>query len=1179
MRYSMKIKRLEIIGFKSFVDKAALDFPHGITAVVGPNGCGKSNIVDAIRWVMGEQSAKNLRGRNMEDIIFGGSDSRKPLGMAEVSLFFSTADHKVPAKYLNFSEIQVTRRLYRDGESEYLLNKTPCRLMDIAELFMDTGVGARAYSIIEQGRIGMILLSKPEERRFLIEEAAGVTKFKARKQIAMKKIDLSRQNLLRLGDIIAELKRQLNSLQRQAKKAERFREYREELRGIELGFALAGYTALSEEITAVAGEISVLDDRGRSLEVELEAGELGLEGKRLSLLEDEKALSCAQEEQYRCKGEIQAAQNRLEFQQKEMLQLDRQINRLHEELTKLQQQFENTKAEHAAFEERRVLFESESAGGEDLLLVGEQDLAELTGNERELSIALDTARRDLFATLSEIAQLNNQQTVAAKRLTTIEERFERSEREKSAFQARLVEAADRCSQLQLTLQALAEQKQVLNDVLASDREHEVALKSAYEAAERELTAARDELSRKRSRLHSLEELEARFAGYGSGVRNLMLAERFKGAFKGMLADCVETDEQHEATLEAVLGEKLQYLICSDDDDVFAAVEFLKETSGGRCSLILPDAARHPVPSPTGLRFLADKVAVREDVRELIGRLLADTCIADDLQSALQLARQHPGLIFATLQGDLVGSGGVVSGGSSEIVQQGLVHKKRELRDLGRQVSAVSEQVQGCEEVRTRLKREIAELEDVVRSRRQQLHDLEIRMVNCDKDLQRAREESRGVEEHLAVKGLEDDQLREESDGIRRDLESARQKSSACEERKVLLEAGISLQQENLSILKRRIDEVRDAVTGFKVKAAALKEKREANSRAIRRVEDLGRELQSRIAGHREELQNSEQEQLTLKESLAGQEVHLSIAQKRLHDAEVIFADLKRRYETSALAVQESETALKELRYVVDRTKQTLASKQMRNAELTMKLQNLENSIQDRHRLNLADIITDGRFPEPGGEDQRARQAELVRLIEEVGEVNLTAIDEYRESEERFNFLSAQKGDLEESLHALQMAIQRINKTTRRRFLETFHLVNSKFQEVFPRLFCGGRAELKLTNEEDLLETGIDIIVQPPGKKLQNVTLLSGGEKALTAVALIFSIFLIKPSPFCLLDEVDAPLDDANIGRFNEMVREMTAFSQFIMITHNKATMAVADTLFGVTMEEPGVSKLVSVKLN
>lgn len=955
----MKIKRLEIIGFKSFVDKAVLDFPHGITAVVGPNGCGKSNIVDAIRWVMGEQSAKNLRGRNMEDVIFGGSETRKPLGMAEVSLFFSTTDHKVPAKYLNFSEIQVTRRIFRDGESEYLLNKTPCRLMDIAELFMDTGAGARAYSIIEQGRIGMILLSKPEERRFLIEEAAGVTKFKARKQIAMKKIDLSRHNLLRIGDIIAELKRQLNSLQRQAKKAERFRAYREELKGIELGFALAGYKGLSGEIAAVADELSVLEKRGRSAEVDLETGELALEGKRITLLEEEKSLSLAQEEQYRSKGEILSAENRIEFQQKEIVQLDRQKNRLHEELTKLQQQLEDTKSEHATLEERRGLFEAELAGGEDLLLAGEQDLSELTGNERELSIALDTARRDMFATLSEISQLNNQQSGAAKRLAVIEERFERSERERLAFQSRLADIADRCSQLHRTLQELAEQKQVLTDALASDREHEVALKSAYEIAERELVAARDEQSRKKSRLHSLEELEARFAGYGSGVRSLMLAERFKGAFKGMLADCVETDELHEAALEAVLGEKLQYLICPEDDDVFAAVEFLKETVGGRCSLILPDAARHPVHPPPGLRLLADKVAIREDVRELIGRLLADTCIVDDLESALRQARQHPDLVFATLHGDLVGNGGVVSGGSSEIVRQGLVHKKREIRDLGRQVSDISLQVHDSEEARVRLKQEIALLEDVIRSRRQQLHDIEIRMVNCDKDLQRAREESRGVEERIAVKGLEDDQLREESDGIRSDLESAQHKSSAFEERKALLEAETSRLQENLSVLKRRIEELREVVTGLKVKAASLKERREANSRALRRVEELGRQLQPRIAGHREELQNSEQEQLLLKQSLAGHEAELNTAQKRHYDAEVIYADLKGRYEISALAVQETEAALKALRSVVDQIKQALSAKQMRNSELTMKLQNLENSVRERYRLSLEDILPDG----------------------------------------------------------------------------------------------------------------------------------------------------------------------------------------------------------------------------
>ncbi|HLO26799.1 MAG TPA: AAA family ATPase, partial [Geobacteraceae bacterium] len=512
----MKIKRLEIIGFKSFVDKVSFDFPQGITAVVGPNGCGKSNIVDAIRWVMGEQSAKNLRGKSMEDLIFGGSESRKPLGMAEVSLIFSAEDGRVPAKYLDYSEIQVTRRLYRDGESEYFLNKTPCRLMDISELFMDTGVGARAYSIIEQGRIGMILLSKPEERRFLIEEAAGVTKFKARKQVALRKIEHSRQNLLRIGDIIAELKRQLNSLQRQAKKAEKFRACREELKKIEVTFAVKNYSALDSERTMLLNELADLEKNAVAATTDLENRELAVEEKRIALLEEERVLSSAQEGLFRAKGEIQGLENRLEFQRKESLNLESQQVRFADELASIEKQLGEAEAEKKILEQRGGSFVAELKSAEGALSAGEKSLEEQTGLEREVSTRLDETRRALFTLLSDIAQLNNQQAVATRRLEAIDERFERNHREKLAFQEKLAEGQNRTAALQSAIQSLSGQKGETIEAVAAGKRHEEDLKLSLEAAERELQALRDELSKKRSRLHSLQELEAQFAGYGQG---------------------------------------------------------------------------------------------------------------------------------------------------------------------------------------------------------------------------------------------------------------------------------------------------------------------------------------------------------------------------------------------------------------------------------------------------------------------------------------------------------------------------------------------------------------------------------------------------------------------------------------------------------------------------------------
>ena len=1176
----MKIKRLDIIGFKSFVDKVSLDFPQGITAVVGPNGCGKSNIVDAIRWVMGEQSAKNLRGRNMDDIIFGGCESRKALGMAEVSLVFSTEDHKVPAKYLTFSEVMVTRRLYRDGESEYLINKTPCRLMDIAELFMDTGIGARAYSIIEQGRIGMILLSKPEERRFLIEEAAGVTKYKARKQVALKKIELSRQNLMRIGDILSELKRQSNSLQRQAKKAERFKAYREELKEIEIDFAVADFLSLSGEKDIAAEAIANLDATAIALFAEEETGELALEEKRLGLVEEEGSLAQAQEELYRGRGEVQAAEGRLEFRRKELSDIQRQKERLAGELVTIQRQLSEAEAEQKSLEERRDSLAKEMTGGEVSLANQEQRLAEMSDAEREISRQQDQTRGQLFALVSEISQFGNQQNAAAKRLETIRDRLERNRREKTLLQEKLVAFSGRAEELHNLHEGLLQQKSELAEALSADKSREIELKSAQELIERELVALRDELSRKTSRLHSLEELEATFAGYGQGVKSLFQADGFRATFPGIVADFLETDEYHEAALEAVLGEKLQYVVTPDHAAALAAVDFLKENGGGRCTFIPCGLAGHPPQERlAGAQLLVDQVSLPQAYSDSVAALLAGTYVVDDLAIAISLSLEYPRLTFVTSEGDLAGHGGIITGGSTEGNQQGLVHKKREIKELKKSVLLKSESVLEKETAKERGKEEIALLEEGLRAMRQKLHETDILIINCNRDLQRAGEEFRGIEELLAVKEMEDEQLREEEHGLREEMEQSQRNKAAGESRKAILEADVVKQQQDVAAQRGEIEGLREVVTGIKIRAAELKEKRESYQRGLRRLDGLCLDLRSRISYHITELGKADQDEVLTAKALAGEEEVLSLLQQRQSGLEESCAAMREGYGRLSTVVREEEARLKELRIKGEQARSRLAEKKAGYSDVAMKLQLLENSITDRYRLSISALSAAHTTREPCQSDRRARQVELQRLVEEIGEVNLTAIDEYRELEERFDFLSSQRTDLEESLQSLQKAIQRINRTTRKRFIDTFHQVNAKFQEIFPRLFCGGRAELRLTNEEDLLEAGLDIIVQPPGKKLQNVALLSGGEKALTAVALIFSIFLIKPSPFCLLDEVDAPLDDANIGRFNEIVREMTTFSQFIVITHNKATMAVADTLFGVTMEEPGVSKLVSVRLN
>ncbi|MCM0082673.1 chromosome segregation protein SMC [Geomonas sp. Red32] len=1176
----MKIKRLEIQGFKSFQDKVSLDFNQNITGVVGPNGCGKSNVCDAIRWVMGEQSAKNLRGKAMEDIIFNGTEFRKPLGMAEVSLFFSTEDGRVPAKYLNFAEIQVTRRLYRNGDSEYLLNKTPCRLLDIAELFMDTGIGARAYSIIEQGKIGMILHAKPEERRFLIEEAAGVTKFKARKVVALKKIEATKQNLLRIGDIISEIKRQMNALQRQAKKAEKFRELRQELREIELLFAAKGYGVVDKERRTLEKEIAELEVKGSRLSALLQEGELTIEEKKVRLLETEKELAAAQEDIFKWKSELQGGENRLDFQRRELANLDRQGERFQEELQGLKDQLAQAELELSTLLQQRGSYLEEVSRESESLEAREALLDEMAASEGGVSRELEEARRALFTVLSESAQANNQHQAAAKRLSSIAERLQASSRERVLLGERLMEAAAKADTLKDEAAKLTTRKSEAQEELTVVTAREAELKQAQEAGDKLLQQRRDQLSAAASRLKSLQELEAQFAGYGQGVRNLLTAEAFHGTSFTMLADALEVDEECEVALESVLGERLQYLLTPSADVALEAVAHLKGSSGGRCSFVTAAPWCHlNGDKPKGATPLTDRVQVPADLASLVIPLISGAYLVTDLAQAVTLSAAFPTCTFVTLEGDLAHTGGIVQGGSSESAQQGIIHKKREIKTLGAEVERLTGEVQDLTDAREKRRTEMADAEIERGELRQQLHRLEMKILDTQKDLQSAGAECRRIEENAAVREMEEDQLSEEQSLVSRELAQADTKKSQADEQKRGIEVRVEELQRRLEGARFEMEEARELVTSLKVRVAALKEKGESAQRAHQRVEGLCADLRNRIASRSKELEGAGTDRVRLVETIKQGEVELEKIIARQIESEQALAKIKDRYEGESETVREEEMRVKVVRGDVASVRDELSAKNLKLSEAGMRLAHLEETLREKYRMEVAEALATYAPMEWDEAEKGSRQAELQKAVDEMGEVNLMAIEEFKQMEERFNFLSEQRDDLEESMGALQKAIQKINRTTRRRFLETFNLVNEKFQTVFPRLFCGGQAELRLTDEEDLLTTGLDIIVQPPGKKLQNVSLLSGGEKALTAVALIFSIFLIKPSPFCLLDEVDAPLDDANIGRFNDMVREMSATSQFIIITHNRATMAVADTLYGVTMEEPGVSKLVSVRLN
>lgn len=1170
----MKIKRLDIVGFKSFVDKTSFEFSEGIIGVVGPNGCGKSNIVDAIRWSMGEQSAKQLRGKAMEDVIFGGSESRKPLGMAEVSLAFSNDEGLAPAAYREYSEIVVTRRLYRNGDSEYLINKTPCRLLDITELFMDTGVGAKAYSIIEQGKIGMVLNAKPEDRRFLIEEAAGVTKFKARKKSALRKIDATRHNLERLNDIISEVRRQTNSLKRQAKKAERFRTLRDELRGIETAIAHDRY---SELVSGIGDKGSLERQQQNSLEEKealLAEQEATLEKLKLDQSVRERAVSQEQERMFAMTASIQRIESSIEGNSKESERIAQQRESYGVEAQEADKRLQALGDEEDGLRSDLEGFRQNLGEENGRLDRAGQELAKVIAEEEAASTRLEETRTRVYSVLGELTRMSTQKEEAERRLKALALQSEKSHAEALNIKQQHQAAQQQVDALESSLQQIKGDRESLQQRKAVLEKSLVELNEKSEENESQLLIKREEASRSRARLESLQQLEKNLEGYDTGVKTLMDDDGYSGRFDGFLADALDVPARYEAAVEAVLGSRLQHLIADRSDDAFEAFSFLREQEG-RCSFLLSGfSASEPqgdLPGQSLLTLIQVKAG-----KDAVSSLLTGVQLVDDLKPHLG-GNLPAGTLLVTEEGETLTARGELSGGSRQTLVEGLLHQKREIKELESQVAEATGQVDRLQAEREQLR---CDLESVTAEQRDvsaRLHSSELKAVDSERDLGGRRLEAERLLERLEVLSLEESQMHEEHEELQRLVTESTQGHEERTRQKEEFENNVQELQTQLQQLRLEREKANEALTSIKVAVSTLREREESAGQSLQRLAQLRVELKDRTVTLQQRQDQGEKDRARLQVENEELRKKLTSLFEQRDTMQKGVVTLRETFDAGQRQVEEKESALKRLRAEVTQLREQLSDLQLKSRELELEAEHLRESILEKYRIDLKE------FSPLAEERDRAREAirleELRRQIEAMGEVNLTAIEEFQELEERHEFLSAQQEDLQKSLAGLQAAISKINRTTRRRFRETFDQVNAKFQEVFPRLFRGGKAVLKLSDEDDLLETGIDIIAQPPGKKLQNVTLLSGGEKALTAVALIFSIFMIKPSPFCLLDEVDAPLDDANIGRFNEIVREMSEISQFIIITHNKRTMEIADTLYGVTMEEPGVSKTVSVRIN
>jgi chromosome segregation protein len=1183
----MRLKSLEMTGFKSFSEGTALDFTAPVTAVVGPNGCGKSNIVDALRWVMGEQSARHLRGQQMEDVIFNGSENLLQTGMAEVSLTLDNEDGRGPVEYGNLSEIMVTRRLFRSGESEYFINKVPCRLKDITDLFLGTGVGNKAYSIVEQGRVEEIVNAKPEDRRLLIEEAAGTSKYKSRKLAAERKLERTQQNLLRVTDILREIERQIKSMELQAKKAERFKALREELKQKEIMLGGVQRGELEVAVANYASKLSAAENQVLHQVSRLRSQEAESESTKFLLLETEKEISSLQEEVFRQRMRIQAREQEIGFGAKDLAQLLEMGRKTETEVADMRARERALLLEIEELRKSRASFVQLSLFEEISLREQEKNLGELNLRIQSLQSEIDGDKENLIEVLNQLSRLRNDHRAKDNR----REEIIRELAENASEQAKWKLSLDGWKQRG------QDRKEALETFLAQENETRTAMSQLAERlgvesqlkGEREqaVEALRERLQESKSKWASLDALQRNYEGFQVGVRAIMLKHKEEEAFKGvcgLVADVIESSVDFEKALSAVLGDRLQYIIVQSHDEGIQAIDYLKRGSSGRGSFIPRNVSRWerrtlPLGEPEVIAPLLEKVSIKEGYRDVAEFLLGDVVVVRNLRAGLDLWRRN-GFVntLVTPEGEVIDPVGVVSGGSAASLEGSFLSQRRLMKELEILLASLEEQLQPeVKELRV-----VEEAIDHARERQSSLSQeqrrLELGRVRIEHEIQEAQRELARCEEALDLCRREESHLSQVLGSIAEELVAIMSSVDRELERKENQEQGLATKQEILGKLENELAQIGAQVTESRVRVAALGEKRENADLNLENYQKLQQELISQIQAREREILDFERRKGELEHFVQSTQSMLEEEKKELGKLGESLEKRRTAYREISQRLGVVEATMSELRAEVENSQEEKNHLQLVVSEKKLGLEHLLENFRERFGLE----PEAASVPEANAEWVEELSNEIKDLrgrLERMGEVNLAAIGEFEELSGRYQFLNDQRQDLEKSVADLRQVIAKLNRICRLRFRESFEEINQKFQDVFARLFHGGKARLTLTDETDYLETGVEIVAQPPGKKLQSIILLSGGEKALTAISLLFGIFLNKPTPFCVLDEVDAPLDDANIDRFNGLVQELSPTSQFILITHNKRTMQSAQVLYGITMSEPGVSRVVSVRMH
>jgi len=1172
----MHLQSLELLGFKSFADKTIFNFHEGVTAIVGPNGCGKSNVLDAVRWALGEQSAKSLRGDEMADVIFNGADTRKPVGLAEVSVTFTDCGEELGTEW---HEVRVTRRVYRDGNSEYLLNKTPCRLRDIQNLFADTGIARAAYSMMEQGKIDMVLSSRPEDRRTVFEEAAGITKYKAQKREALRKLEATEANLLRIGDVIKEVKRQIGSLQRQAGKARRYQALHADLRVVETHHARKQLDALDADLAGCHEEIEHLTQSEHAARGKINNSENALTEERHALDKIDVEIADSRAAVQRLESEIAAHRSRIEFNRQRAEEFADLVERAQRDIGDA----EKKRKQHAA----------EVAQTNNSITEIEQELKEKESELTELAALAGQIQKDRTKRGTRLQELQLTLSKSESRVATFEEELSGIKARRELTRAQSEQLANQIRTLNTAQEKLARHIAVsgktsrlnVSDVEASLREKEKLLSEA----EQNLAAIERTLAEKRSRLDVLRQLNEEGEGLADGsqavLKGLDDPDKFREMIAGSLVAHLDVEQKFVSAIEAALGRNLHAVVLKNASVAAEIIGRLRNKKLGQAALLIPQlttsaqkSARKNLPEGA-LAWAMDKLIAPSSLEPLVRQLLGNVVIFSDLQDALECKKSEPTLAMATLAGEFISPEGIVFGGSSEVRAPSLLERKSQIADLAKEENALAkeresllarrDEAKEALEIASRLQRELAETERKIDHLRSDKNALEQQIATADERVAHLEREVQTMRNQLAK-----DQT---------DLSTfeAAQKQTTLREEEVT---------EEMNQLRLAIATERQRHENFVAQHESMRA-REAELVeliAVRKTDISSYE--AKLAAQAGESRESE----SLINSLT--------AQREQAEANAVKIVEQRAKRLSTISQRESE--LRGLRDSLGELQDRRAQRQVRESQLQMKIDNLAEHISRSYQIDVRAFVVDEPAFEKvlraqlkrgagvqAAEDQQGADAtnfaaaDLQKLItdlrtqlDNMGPVNLEAVHEYDELEERYKFLEAQNNDLTNSRRELLDVIAQINSTTRKLFGETFAQVRINFREMFTELFGGGRADLSLLDENDPLNCGIEITAKPPGKQLQSISLLSGGERSMVAVALLFSIYMVRPSPFCILDEVDAAMDEGNINRFIRVLERFVEQSQFIIITHNKRTIAKADVLYGVTMEERGVSKLVGMKL-